>query len=130
MERAAAQDSNAGRRPRQGDRILILREEWLRRILSEEKILEIRGIRYSSGDYWLGCKSKIYGKAFLGKAFRVKSASEWVSLQRQHQVLSANLPYKKTWAFPLQRVKRLRVPIAFAHPQGAVGIVKFKEFEL
>ena len=57
-----------GPKPRVGERILVLREEWLEHILDGSKSLEIRGLRLRAGDIWLGCRSVIYGKARLGPA--------------------------------------------------------------
>ena len=53
--------------PFPGDRILIMKQPWLRKILEREKTLEIRSQPLSVGDYWLGHKEIIYGKIKLGK---------------------------------------------------------------
>ena len=43
-----------GSEPRHGERILVLRREWLELILSGRKKMEIRGTRLREGDVWLG----------------------------------------------------------------------------
>ena len=54
-------------RPKPNDKILVLKEAWLAKILSGEKDLEIRGTPLHAGQYWLGCKKQIYARAFLGE---------------------------------------------------------------
>lgn len=115
-----------GPAPRIGERILILREEWLERILSGEKTLEVRGTRLREGDIWLGCRSRIFGKARLGAAFAIKTKRKWTSLRPRHLVANATLPYKTTWGLPLQSIIRLRECAPYVHCRGAIGIVKFR----
>ena len=78
MERAAA---NFGATPRVGERILVLREDWLELILAGHKDLEIRGMRLREGDVWLGCRSTILGKARLGPAVTIGTEQEWAALR-------------------------------------------------
>ena len=85
---------NFGREPGAGERILILRAEWLERILSGEKTLEIRGARLREGDVWLGCRSNVLGKARLGPAVAIGTEEDWVALRPRHLVANAALPYK------------------------------------
>ena len=40
--------------PQTGDRILIFKPQWLALVLSGRKTLEVRGIAYKSGSYYLG----------------------------------------------------------------------------
>ena len=112
--------------PLQGDRILILREEWLERILNGQKDLEIRGRRLRDGDIWLGCRSTIHGKARLGLAAVIGTEQEWTALRHRHLVENPALPYKTTYGLPIQSVMRLRKPIPYEHRRGAIGIVKFR----
>ena len=116
-----------GLAPRVGDRILILREEWLERILSGQKDLEIRGHRLREGDAWLGCRSNIFGKARLGVAAKIATEQAWAALRSRHLVAGAGLPYKTTWGLPLRSVTRLRAKVPYVHRRGAIGIVKFRE---
>ena len=115
-----------GSTPRKGERILILRKSWLLLILNGHKTLEIRGTRLRAGDVWLGCQSKIYGKAHIGGAIRIKYASRWLQLQCKHLVPAAKPPYKKTWGLPMRNVKHISPPLPFVHPRGAIGIVRFQ----
>ena len=116
-----------GLAPRAGDRILVLREEWLERILSGEKDLEIRGRRLREGDVWLGCRSNILGKARLGSATKIATKQAWAALRSRHLVAGAGLPYKTTWGLPLRSVTRLRAKVPYVHRRGAIGIVKFRK---
>ena len=52
---------------------------------------------------------------------------EWAGLGSLGYVLGngfGNLPYKKTCGLPILWAKRLREPVQFFHPKGAVGIVR------
>ena len=125
LQPAMVASVNFGREPGAGERILILRAEWLERILSGEKTLEIRGARLREGDVWLGCRSNVLGKARLGPAVAIRTKEDWVALRPRHLVANAALPYKSTWGLPLQAVVRFRDAVPFKHRRGAIGIVKY-----
>ena len=115
-----------GSTPRFGDRILILREEWLERILDGSKTLEIRGARLREGDVWLGNRGAVSGKARLGPAVPIGTKQEWAALRPRHLVADEALPYKTTWGLPLESVRRLRDAVPYLHRRGAIGIVRFR----
>ena len=115
-----------GSAPCPGERILILRGEWLEKILDGTKTLEIRGSRLREGDVWLGNRCRIVGKARLGMAAPISTKEEWTALRPQHLVTDADLPYNHTWGLPLKEVVQLRDTIPFLHRRGAIGIVKFR----
>jgi len=114
-----------GASPRLGERILVFKPEWLALILSGDKSIEIRGSRLQEGEYWLGCRGDVLGRAYLGKAFRVYSEMQWNELQSKHLVQTVQPPYKNAWAIPLLNVYRLPSKIQYTHRRGAIGIIKF-----
>ena len=106
-------------------KILILKEHWLDLILSGEKSMEIRGAPLKAGTYYLGCKKNIYAVAAMGPPIAIATVDHWDSLRPQHRVQSAELPYAKTFGMPILEVRRVnRMP--FAHPRGAIGIVRYR----
>jgi hypothetical protein len=113
------------RKPRAGERILILRTEFLDRVLTGEKTLEIRGKRLREGDAWLGCRSLVLGKVRLGTPVAIKTKEDWAALRPRHLVANETLPYLTTWGLPLQAVERLDDAVPFKHHRGAIGIVKY-----
>ncbi len=115
-----------GLEPRAGERILVLRKEWLERILCGQKDLEIRSMRLREGDIWLGCRAMILGRARLGLAVPICSTREWCALRSRHCVPNPMLPYKTTFGLPLKAITRLREGISYVHPRGAIGVVKFR----
>jgi hypothetical protein len=117
---------NFGSTPLAGERILVLREEWLKRILEGSKDLEIRGLRMREGDIWLGCRSVIYGKARLGPAITIRSECEFAALRPRHRIAKTALPYKNTFGLPIAAVKRLQNGVPYVHARGAIGVVKFR----
>ena len=92
-----------GSEPRPGERILVLRREWLDLILRGRKKMEIRGARLREGDVWLGCQSTIAGKARIGPALAISTESEWASLRPMHLVADAALPYKTIYGFTISQ---------------------------
>ncbi len=87
--------------------------------------MEIRGAPLKAGPYYLGCKKNIYAVATTGSPIAITTVEEWDSLRPQHRVEGAELPYAKTFGLPLLDVRHVsRMP--FAHPRGAIGIVKYR----
>ena len=112
--------------PTAGDKILILKWQWLQLVLEKSKTMEIRGVPLRRGRYFLGFKKNIYGWVEFGDALRIFNPSQWKNLRSRHLVSCANLPYKKTYGLPILRTQRLSKPISFFHPKGAVGIVRVR----
>ncbi len=108
-----------------GDRILIVKEWWMGRILSGEKKLEIRWKALRPGKYLLGYKRQILAVAHLGKPFRITTTDEWLALRSQHCVMMDDPPYKRTFALPIHSAHRLS-PIPFHHPRGAISLVIYR----
>ena len=72
-------------RPKRGDRILVVRPQWIGLILSGEKTLEIRSRNLSLGKYWLGMKGKIYGRIQLEAGTLIASVQAWTELRFRHK---------------------------------------------
>ena len=114
-----------GARPDFGERVLILKQKWLDKVLQGHKQLEIRGSRLGEGDCWLGCNGRIQGKARIGEAILINSLGDWATLRDKHLVPGDELPYKKTWGLPLFDICRF-TDVRYQHRRGAIGIVKFR----
>ena len=112
--------------PCAGDRILVLKEQWLNLILRRDKTIEIRGCRFKSGRYFLGSKGKIYADCYIGEGIPIENMDQWQTLFHQHRVPTDFPPYKKTWVLPISDVAVMNKPICYVHPRGAIGVVKYK----
>ena len=112
--------------PTVGDRILILQPVWLDLILAGDKTMEIRGSSLRPGKYFLGCKKQILAVAHLGLPRRITTVEKWVELRPLHCVASDELPYKRTFGLPIMSVHRVSAAIPYAHPRGAISIVKYR----
>ena len=112
--------------PNVGDRILVLKWHWLELILNNSKTLEIRGVALRKGRYFLGFKKSIFGWVQFGDPLRIVSLQHWEELRARHCVTAEELPYKKTFGLPVLHAERLRRPVPYVHPRGAVGIVKYR----
>lgn len=61
----------AERAPLEGERAMILREEWLKLILSGDKTVEVRGRKAKLGHVWLAHGKKVYGSAVIRQCVEV-----------------------------------------------------------
>ena len=113
--------------PRNGDRIMVLKQNWLSLVLDSDKRMEIRSQRLRAGKCFFGWKGTIYASATLGDAVEIRDAHQWESLRHLHRVPEQALPYARTFGLPIHDIERLNPPIPFHHPKGAVGIVKYRE---
>ena len=84
--------------PSEGDKILVMKPNWLRRIFTD-KTMEVRGSKLTGGYYFLGCRGKIWARALLDEGMPIKTDEEWVALQGEHRVATDSLPYKRTFGF-------------------------------
>ena len=116
------------RPPESGERIMVFKGHWLLRVLLKEKTLEIRGVRYA-GKYLLGCRGKIFARATFGEPFRIADVEQWRQLRSAHRVSGNELPYKKTWALPVQELICFRQPYIYKPRWGAVGIAVYRRDE-
>ena len=112
--------------PRNGDRILVLKQKWLGLVLVGDKTMEVRGKRLKAGVAYVGWKGTIYASATLGDAVEIRDTQQWDSLRDQHRVPGQVLPYKRTFGLPIHNIERLNPPVSFRHPKGAIGIVKYR----
>ena len=111
--------------PQDGDKILVLKQDWLERIFAD-KTMEVRGRNLAGGPYYLGSSGLIWGRAVLDSGVRIATDEEWVALRGEHRVDTDILPYRKTYGFRIRSVERLGRPMPYTHPRGAIGIVRFR----
>ena len=106
---------------------LMIRSPWIEKILEGKKTWEIRGsntkirgtialIRSGSGT--------VVGTCELVDVVGPLTLSELRNNTRKHGVklnlIRNTLPYKKTYAWVLSRVRTLKAPVPYKHPMGAV----------
>ena len=116
-------------RPGIGDSIMILRREWLDRILQGDKTMELRHQNRKPGMKFLGCGKFIHGVCSTMPGERITSMERFQELLPRHGLASRSLPYVNTWALPLEKVQRVEPPIPYVHHQGAQGWVAFEPRE-
>ena len=112
--------------PAEGERIMVFKEEWLKRIMRLEKKLEIRGVRYTRKTYLLGSKGKILGRCEFGEPIHIGDVAQWKQLRPLHCVACDKLPYQKTWGLPIEGLTAFRQPYAYTARKGAVGIAIYR----
>ena len=94
-------------------------------ILSGDRTLEVRGVPYRPGKYFLGYKRQILAVAHLGKPFRITTTEQWLALRSQRGVMLDALPYKRTYGLPTISA-HLVSAIPFHHPRGAINIAIYR----
>ena len=112
--------------PRNGDRIIVLKQKWLELVLAGDKTMEVRCKRLRAGAAYFGWKGTIYASATLGEAVEICDIQQWDNMRSQHCVPGSVLPYKRTFGLPIHNIERLDKPLSYRHPKGAVGIVKYR----
>lgn len=103
-----------------GDRVMVLKDEWLRMILNGTKTVESRGQKARLGHVWLGSDGQVLGSAKIVQCQEL-SEDSFASLASEHCVLSAAMPYKHTWGLWLEDVEILVPPEHYFRWRGAVG---------
>ena len=95
-------------------------------IIVADETMEARCSSLRPGKYFLGCKKRILAVAYLGLPRRITTVEKWVELRPLHCVASDELPYKRTFGLPTMPVHRVSAAIPYAHPRGAISIVKYR----
>lgn len=116
-------------KPRIGDRVLVLREPWLMKVLTGEKTLEIRSRACRLGRTWLGREGKVYGSVDIvgtqpltEQEFRDKGALH-------HWPAHEPPPYNKIVGWTLSGARALETPLPYWRPRTAIGWNVFREKE-
>ena len=126
--RAASSSSSIDDTPQLGDRILLFQEEWLDSIVEGRKTLELRHQCLRAGKVWLGYKKQIYAVAHMEQGYVIHTLKEFRRLVHKHRMNTESMPYKRTCAMRVTNVHRID-PIAYKHPPGAQGVVKYQPVE-
>jgi hypothetical protein len=112
---------------------LLIRVPWIDKILDGSKTWEIRGSHtYKEGRIALieSGTGTVVGVAELADVLGPLSLKE-LSANRRKAGINRDeplyrLPYKKSFAWILQNPKRLRRPVPYIHPPGAVIWVRLR----
>jgi len=106
---------------------LIIREEPLAKILAGKKTWEIRGSATKRRGRIALVQSKsrlVVGTAELVDVRGPLSLAELRDASHRSQFRPSELPYRSTFAWVLCGARRLRNPVPYEHPPGAVIWVK------
>jgi len=110
--------------PALGDPILVFQKQWLDKILSGQKTMEIRHQCLKAGYRYLASGQKIHARAFLGAGAPVHS-SEWHLLLSRHCVDTQEMPYARTCAHDITGLQLLAEPLPYKYQLGQVGTATF-----
>ena len=117
--------------PQLGQRVMILKDQWLKLILSGRKTMELRSKRAKTGWTWLGKGNFIHARGRIA-ACQELTADTFQMYRAQHGLETDAPPYTRTFALWLEDVQPLDEPAAFFKPWGPIGwaIVRFKKTDL
>jgi hypothetical protein len=113
---------------------LIIKTPWIEKILSREKTWEIRGSNTKIRGKIALIKSgtqMIFGYATLVDSIKL-SEKVFLTAQEKHAIpreICKKVTYKNKYAWILKNPKKLKKPIPYNHPQGAVIWVKLNKEE-
>ena len=107
---------------------LVVKPEWLEKILSGKKVWEIRS-RNTWRRGWIHLAASRGGSRLVGRAKLVDSfeltQTDFIAQKTHHCVpYSSEMPYKRMYAWVLEKAQRFPKLFRFAHAKGAVIWVK------
>ena len=88
--------------PAPGDRVLLLKKQWLDMILRGEKVVEVRGQRLKPGPAWLACGPYVYAIVEFDAAQKALDLATFQQRWPEHRLVAAQLQYARTWLWPIQ----------------------------
>lgn len=111
--------------PRDGESILVLRQEDAELIFAGRKTLEVCDRRFVDKQYWLGSEGVVLGRAHMRLEEKVNTRERWIQLFPEHCWDRADPPYRMTCMFRLTEISRLADPVPYHHKYGAFRICRF-----
>lgn len=120
------EDNRAALTPQLNDRIMVVKPEWMERILRGDKTMEVRAMRACCGPVWLGREGKIYGRVTItGNC--VMTEEEFRSRESEHRwPQHAPVPYTRLCGLALASPERLPHPLPYWRPGGAIGWNRYR----
>lgn len=114
---------------------LLIRQPWIGKIMDGQKTWEIRGANTNiRGKIGLiqSQTGTVVGTADLVDVKGPLTKKQMLANVNKHQIPAQSLrqggmPYQKTYAWVLENAKRLRRPVPYDHPSGAVIWVKLPD---
>lgn len=108
--------------PKIGDKIMVVRQPWLDKILDGSKTMELRCRKACPGVVWLGMGGTIYGRAKVVNSIAL-SPADFRAREAEHQWPAKDpIPYNEApWGLMLEEVKRLPLPLPYWRPPCAIG---------
>lgn len=108
------------------DSILIIKPEWLNKILDGEKDLEIRRQPCTSKKgkrIWLAASgaSEVWGSAVVKDCLGPLSTTQWDHLRLRHRVAGERVYGSCTYAYELVDVQKLEHAIRIQRKRGSIG---------
>ena len=117
------------KRPKIEDRVLVLREPWLTKILRGEKTLEIRNRACRRGQTWLACGGNVYGSVNITDTSQMTEKEFRNKGDQHHWPADQPPPYSKIVGWTLSEARVLEPPLPYWRPRAAMGWHLFREKE-
>ena len=120
------EDDRAALTPQLNDRIMVVKPEWMERILRGDKTMEVRAMRACRGPVWLGHEGKIYGRVtIMGNCVHDRGR---ISQQggRAQVAPACPRPLYPALRLALASPERLPQPLPYWRPGGAIGWNRYR----
>ena len=111
--------------PRPGDRVLILEQYWLNKLADGSKTLEVREKPAAAGGTWLSAQGRIQAWARIGHAVRADAFGDFASEVGRHCIHTNDLPYERTWFWPITDLRVFAETVAHSREPGPVTWRRF-----
>ena len=89
------------KKPSAGDKILLLKPQYIEQLLRGAKNMEIRSAPYRAGIYYIGTGGQIFGQVRTAHAVPIHNMTEFIRNRHKHHMVCSTLPYKKTYGLPI-----------------------------
>ena len=124
---AMSQLANTGtNQPQPGERILLYQAGWLQQVVDGEKTMEVQSVSCQPSGAWLGSEGVIRAWAHVGKAFQVEDIEELRDYGPEHRYECTQLPYRRTFLWPLEGVRVLQEPVPYQRESGPTTWLPFQ----
>ena len=115
--------------PLELERILVVKPGFATLILDGSKDMEIRHHCLRRGRWLLGTSHMVLGCIYIGVGAKIEDNANWRDLWPNHHWRRDSRPYKNTWALPILRMRKYKIPFHYKRLRGSIGTSKYRPSE-
>ena len=115
--------------PLELERILVVKRCFAILILDGNKDMEIRHQCLRRGRWLLGTSHMVLGCIYIGVGAKIEDDANWRDLWPKHHWRRDSRPYKNTWALPILRMHKYKIPFPYERLRGSIGTSLYRPSE-